>query len=203
MIKAVLFDFGGVLSQAGKRGSIRDLLGKVYGLDIDVSKAGEAFHKIWRGKISNKEFFAEIKRHYPDSPVVTEQDFIRHMEKFVRSELVYKLAETLRAHGIATGVLSNIFGVSGTALKEGGYYEGFEPVLLSFESGYAKPDPEFYQMAIDKLGVRPGEILFIDDQQYVLDPAKAIGMHTLLATSPEQIVRDTKALIKELNGVSL
>lgn len=203
MIKAVLFDFGGVLSQAGKRGSIRGLLGKVYGVDIDVQKIDDVFSRMWRGKVSNEDFFAEIRRRYPAAHIATEADFLHHMEQFTRSEPVYALAESLRAHNIKTGVLSNIFGISGKALKAAGYYEGFDPVLLSFEAGYAKPDPEFYHMALDRLGVKPEEVLFIDDQQYVLDPAAAMGMHTMLATSPEQIVADTKALIKQQNNIDL
>jgi len=203
MIKAVLFDFGGVLSEAGKRGSVRSWLGRVYGLDVDVQKMQHAFYKMWRGQISDDDFLAEIRRAFPEAPEVTLGDYMRHMQHFKRAEPVYALAERLRAHGIKTGILSNVFGLGVKPLREGGFYEGFDPVLLSCEVGYAKPDREFYQMAVDQFGVKPEEIVFIDDQQYVLDPAKAMGMHTILATSPEQIVQDAEALILQENGVTL
>lgn len=203
MIRAVLFDFGGVLSEAGKRGSVRGWLGRVYGLDIDVQKMQHVFNKMWRGQISNDEFLAAVRREFPEAPEVTMGDLMRHMQHFRRSEPVYRLAERLRAKGIKTGVLSNIFGLGVKPLREGGFYEGFDPVLLSCEVGYAKPDSEFYQMAVDKLGVKPEEVLFIDDQQYVLDPAHAMGMHTILAESPEQIVRDTEDLLQKENGLQL
>jgi putative hydrolase of the HAD superfamily len=203
MIKAVLFDFGGVLSEAGARGSVRGWLGKVYGLDLDIEKAQEIFYKMWRGQISDDEFLAEIRQRYPDAPVVTKEDFMKHMQQFRRCEPVYMLAQTLRDHGIKTGILSNVFGMGAEPLKAGGFYTGFDPVILSSDTGLAKPDPEFYALAIQKLGLKPEEIAFIDDQQYALDPAKAIGMHTVLATSPEQIVRDTKELIKAQNNINL
>jgi putative hydrolase of the HAD superfamily len=195
MIKAVLFDFGGVLSEAGKHGSIRAWLGRVYGLDLDVSKIDEVFFKMWRGQVSDEEFLAEINRRFPDAPAATRDDFLKSMQTFTRSEPVYKLAAELREQGIATGILSNVFGIGVDALRAGGFYDGFDPLLLSCEVGYAKPDPEFYQMGIDRLGVKPEEIIFVDDQQYVLDPAKAMGMHIVLATSPQQIVDDVQAII--------
>lgn len=196
-----MFDFGGVLSEAGKSGSVRSWLGRVYGLDVDVQKMQHVFNKMWRGQISDEDFLAAIRREFPEVPEVTVGDYMRHMQHFKRSEPVYALAERLRAQGIKTGILSNVFGLGVKPLRESGFYEGFDPVLLSCEVGYAKPDPEFYQLAVDKLGVKPEEIIFIDDQEYVLEPARAMGMHVILARTPEQIVRDTEAVIQKENGI--
>lgn len=207
MIKAVLFDFGGVLSQGGRRGSIRRVFGELYGLDLSVMEnpldIGDISHRMWRGQIGDDEFFAEVQRRHPELPIVTADTFRQHMDAFRRSEPVYTLAERLRNRGIKTGILSNVFGVGMRALRGGGFYEGFDPVLLSCEVGYAKPDVEFYQMAVDRFGVRPEEILFIDDQQYCLGPAESMGMCVILATSPEQIVYEVETLIAQENGVKL
>ncbi|HSX29809.1 MAG TPA: HAD family phosphatase [Candidatus Saccharimonadales bacterium] len=203
MIKAVLFDFGGVLSEAGARGTVRNWLGKVYGLDLDVQKAEDVFYRMWRGQISDDDFLAEMSRRYPEVPVVTKADFMKHMQQFHRCRPVYALAEQLRAYGIKTGILSNVFGMGAEPLRAGGFYDDFDPVVLSSDTGLAKPDPAFYQLAMSKLGCAPQEILFIDDQQYALDPAVAMGMYTILAISPEQIVTDTKKLIKAQNGLNL
>lgn len=207
MIKAVLFDFGGVLSEAGRRGSIRRVFSEVYGLDINmmdsILKIDDITQRMWCGQISNDAFFAEISRRYPHLPVVTVEQFREHMDALSRSQSVYRLAEELRARGIKTGILSNVFGPGVKALRSGGFYDGFDPVLLSCEVGYAKPDEKFYQMAVDQLGVKPEEIVFIDDQQICLEPAKAMGMHAILAKTPEQIVHDTKEFVIKQNGISL
>lgn len=202
MIRAVLFDFGGVLSEAGKRGSIRRIFGEVYGLDMSLLNLDDISRKMWRGQITDEEYFAEIARRDPDLPVVTIDEFRRHMDHFKRSEPVYQLAARIRAAGVKTGILSNVFGVGVKPLREGGFYDEFDPVLLSCEVGYAKPDPEFYQLAINQLGFAPEEIVFIDDQQFALDPAKAMGMQVILAQSPEQIVRDTETLLRG-DGIQL
>ncbi len=204
MIKAVLFDFGGVLSEAGRRGSIRRVFGEVYGLDLNVMdsilKIDDITQKMWRGHISNDAFFAEISQRYPNLPAVTIEQFRSHMDALSRSRLVYQLADELRTAGIKTGILSNVFGPGVEALRSSGFYDGFDPVLLSCEVGYAKPDKQFYQMAITQLGVKPDEIIFIDDQLVCLEPAKAMGMHVILAKTPKQIVRDTKELVAKQNG---
>ncbi|MEK7152368.1 MAG: HAD-IA family hydrolase, partial [Patescibacteria group bacterium] len=88
-------------------------------------------------------------------------------------------------------------------LRNEGWYEGFDPVVLSCEEGYAKPEEEFYRIAVERVGARPEEILFIDDQEKCMPPAKAMGIHTLIAISTLQIVADTKAIIRELNGIDL
>ncbi|HSX32156.1 MAG TPA: HAD family phosphatase [Candidatus Saccharimonadales bacterium] len=203
MIRAVLFDFGGVLSEAGGRGTVRNWLGKVYGLDLDLQKAEDVFYKMWRGQITNDVFLAEMSKRFPDTPVVTKADFLQQMEDLYRCEPVYSLAGSLRRHGITTGILSNVFGMGAAHLKAGGFYDDFDPVLLSSDTGLAKPDVAFYELALTKLGRKPEEVLFIDDQQYALDPAIAIGMHTVLAVSPQQIVDDTKAIIKAQNNLDL
>ncbi len=200
MIKAVLFDFGGVLSEAGKAGSIRRIFDAIYGLDLSAMQIDDISQKMWRGQISDEEYLAEIRRRHPDAPLVTPDEFRRHMDAFTRSEPVYRLAEELRAAGIKTGILSNVFGIGVGPLREGGFYDGFDPVILSCEVGLAKPEAAIYQLAAERLGLRPEEIIFIDDQKAWLDPAGEAGMHMVLAENPEQIVADTKRIIHEQNG---
>lgn len=197
MIKAVLFDFGGVLSEAGKPGSIRNIFGRVYGLDLNAMDIYDITGKMWRGQISDEAYLEEIRRRNPEVAAITPDEFRAHMDSFTRSEPVYTLAEELRRQGIKTSILSNVFGIGVGALRSGGFYDGFDPVILSCEVGMAKPDKEIYELAVRQLGVRPDEIIFIDDQQMCLDPAAKLGMHTVLAQNPEQIVRDTWQIIEQ------
>jgi FMN phosphatase YigB (HAD superfamily) len=75
--------------------------------------------------------------------------------------------------------------------------------VLSCEEHLAKPDPSFYERAVHKLGVAPDEIIFIDDQERFRTPAELIGMHFILAESPEQIVADVETLLFEYDGIRL
>ena len=201
MIKAVLFDFGGVLSLSGKAGSTRRTFGNVYGLDLDALHIDDLSYKMWRGQISDEDFLHEIHKRNPKTRLVTPDEFRRHLDEFERSEPVYALAEELRTIGVKTGILSNIFGIGVGPLRVGGFYNGFDPVILSCEVGLAKPDPAIYRLALNRLGFEAHEVIFIDDQPGILAPAQAMGMHTVLARNPEQIITDTRRIIKEQQAV--
>lgn len=203
MIKAVLFDFGGVLTPGGGSGSIQKLFAGMFGLDIADVQVDDLHHSLRRGEISDDEFFAEINRRHPNSPPATREAFLAKTDIFVRSEPVYELAEKLRANGIKTGILSNMYDMTAQVLWEKGFYDGFDPVVLSCEEHFAKPDREFYQIAVRKLGVQPQEVLFIDDQQKCMPPAQALGMRIILAENAEQIVRDAKTILKRENALEL
>ncbi|MCH9704245.1 MAG: alpha/beta fold hydrolase, partial [Chlamydiae bacterium] len=59
-----------------------------------------------------------------------------------------------------------------------GYYEGFDPLILSTEIGVRKPDPEAYRIMLKKLGLKPHEVLFIDDRIENIAAARALGIET-------------------------
>ena len=204
MIKVVLFDFGGVLTESGKRGFIAETVAGLYGISPESVDIADLHGELRRGQTDTKTFFTELNRRYGNKKQVTEQMFLKKTHAaFTPSPPVYDLAERLRAHGIRTAILSNIFNMNALALRKGGWYDGFDPVVLSYDVGYAKPDPEIYDLTLRRLGVKPQEVLFIDDQEKCLPPAIKLGMHVIRADSPAQIVGDTEALIKKVNGITL
>ncbi len=204
MIKAVLFDFGGVLTETGKRGYITGVIAAIFGLRPDEVDITDIHADLRRGKIEEADFFAAINARYGTAQKqLTKEEFVARTEIVELSPTVIELAANIREKGIPTGILSNVFGVNAERLQARGYYDGFDPLILSCDVGRAKPDKEIYDAAIQKLGVRPEEILFIDDQEKCTVPAEAMGMHVILAQSPEQIVADTKAILKTENGLEL
>jgi putative hydrolase of the HAD superfamily len=54
-----------------------------------------------------------------------------------------------------------------------------EPVF-SCSVGVAKPDPRIYAIAAERLGVEPGECLFVDDQPSFVDGALEAGMDAVI-----------------------
>jgi putative hydrolase of the HAD superfamily len=202
MIKAVLFDFGGVLTEAGKKGFILTTIANLLGRPEKQVDIGDLHHAMRRGKSTEAAFFGDINKRY--GARLNKELFLANIRGFTKpSEPVYELAERLRAQGIKTGILSNVFGMSARDLQDRGFYEGFDPLVLSCDEGYAKPDPEFYGIGIRKTGVKAEEILFVDDQDKCLPEALAQGMHVIKAASPQQIVADVTAFIREHNHIDL
>ena len=66
-------------------------------------------------------------------------------------------------------------------------------IIESREIGVRKPENKFYEIALDKTGCNPEEVIFLDDLGINLKPAKALGMTTIK-------VVDHIESIKELCG---
>jgi epoxide hydrolase-like predicted phosphatase len=204
MIKAVLFDYGGVLTRAGTKGDVEKSLALHYKMAVEDLKVDDLVDGIRRGKIKTEDFFLALAKRFPSDNPMTEEAFIdRHKEMRSRSMEVYDLAERLRKHGIKTGILSNIFEMTAAALRVIGVYKSFDPVILSCEVKMAKPDPEIYQLAVRKLDVKPSEIVFIDDQAKCWPPAEKIGIKVIKAKSPSQIVREVTSAVRQENKLLL
>jgi putative hydrolase of the HAD superfamily len=203
MIKAVLFDFGGVLTEGGKLGSIRGMFALAYGVRPQDVKLDGSVQAAFKGTISGQEFVDTINRINPQYPPTTTAVLVENADFFERCEQVYALARQLRAKGIVTGIFSNVFTMSAEVLLREGFYDGFAPLVLSCEHRLMKPEKELYEYAIRELKLEPAEIAFIDDRDEFLAPARGLGMHTILAESPDQIVASTAALIAQENKQEL
>ncbi|HEY7974800.1 MAG TPA: HAD-IA family hydrolase, partial [Ktedonobacterales bacterium] len=64
------------------------------------------------------------------------------------------------------------------------------------EEGNHKPNPRIYEIAIERLGLSPTEIVFLDDSQENVDAARACGLQAVLFTSTAQAIADIEALLQ-------
>lgn len=204
MIKVVLFDYGGVLTAGGGVGSMTRLVANAMGVSWDDAvRARPLLGQLLLGNISTDEFLQKLAEMYPASPRPTRETLITSADIYKRSPEVYDLASKLRKRGFRTAILSNMLTVSAEELRKQGFYDDFDPVILSCEEHLAKPAEAFYQRALEKLQVAAQEVLFIDDQDRYLAGARKVGMHTILAESPEQIVAEIRRIIKEQNALDI
>jgi epoxide hydrolase-like predicted phosphatase len=202
MIKAVLFDFGGVLTESGKKGFIRNILADLYEVPVGELYT-EDIQKAWRQNEVDEEGVLSVLNKHFGKHITKEMFYAKANIPVVPTAEVYEMAAKLRRAGIRTGILSNVFSATAEALRNQGFYDGFDPIVLSCAEGFAKPDEELYKIAIHKTGVAANETIFIDDQEKCRPPAEKLGMHFILAESPQQIIDDTLALVKRENSVTL
>jgi FMN phosphatase YigB (HAD superfamily) len=109
-------------------------------------------------------------------------DFIDYwVSNFVKIKETHDLMSELVRMGIPIGLLTNIYlGVFDKAL-ENGYIPrlSYSNVVQSCEVGAVKPERRIYEIAQNRLNIPPDNILFIDDKQKFLDPAKELGWNVL------------------------
>jgi putative hydrolase of the HAD superfamily len=71
----------------------------------------------------------------------------------------------------------------------------FDHIVVSAEEGMVKPDPRIYRIALERLGVAPGEAVFIDDMEENIAGAQAVGMHGIRFEGSEQAITAVQELI--------
>ena len=112
----------------------------------------------------------------------------------------------LRERGLRLCLVSNVDTMDTPRWPESPLAPFFEEVLFSWQEGCAKPDPAFYRRALARMGVPPGEGLFIGDGgSDELAGAHAVGLRTVLTEymdvkPPEirrRVLRDADAVITD------
>jgi putative hydrolase of the HAD superfamily len=56
----------------------------------------------------------------------------------------------------------------------------FDDIVCSAEVGMAKPEAEIFRLAASRLGVAPGECVFVDDWDQNIEAARTVGMTGVL-----------------------
>lgn len=70
--------------------------------------------------------------------------------------------------------------------------ERFKGQVVSYEIGHLKPEPRFYQRALERLGTPAGATLFIDDKEENVAGAIDAGMPALRFSGMERLREDLK-----------
>lgn len=204
MIEAVLFDYGGVLTAEGQAGSLEQEIAQYFGMEKSEVHIAE-LQRLWQlDEINAKTFFAELKLLYPDKKPFTKYRFLKNRhEAASRSKQLYSLAEKLRGYNIRTGILSNTVRIAGDRIQKTGGYEGFNPVILSYQARMVKPNLEIYKLAAEKIAAEPENIVFVDDDPKNLEPARKMGMFTVQAVSEQQLLIALPAILEDKNSIDI
>jgi HAD superfamily hydrolase (TIGR01509 family) len=101
----------------------------------------------------------------------------------------------VRDRGLKAGIVSN----SGPGAREAERRYGFEAItddlVYSHEVGLRKPDPAIFALATSRLGVEPGEVVFLDDVSANIDAARAAGWHAVLHEETARSIARIEAII--------
>jgi len=201
VIRAIMFDFGGVISSSpfeafahleAERGLPPDFIRTVNATDGDAN----AWAQLERGEVDLDTFgvlwSAEARAlgHELDGRLVLER---------LAGEIRPQMVAAIRAcrSAFKTACLTNNFTRAEAVLSAevAAIYALFDAVLESRVLGVRKPDPRFYELACETLGVEPSECVFLDDLGVNLKPARALGMHTIKVTDPDAALAELEALL--------
>ncbi len=191
-IKSVLFDWGGVLVAGGRSFSayVEDVLGAPI---KDIEAFSEIRVRLNQNKITPEAFEAELLK-LTGVAAIPEGFWVPTNVRDILPEMKH-FTKDLRDQGYQTGIISNMGHTMAEAIRGVGGYDGFDPLVISCEVGLDKPMPAIYDLAVERSGYQPSEIVFVDDLASNLDYPKELGMSVVLATSPAQIIEEVTALL--------
>jgi putative hydrolase of the HAD superfamily len=94
-----------------------------------------------------------------------------------------------------TGILSNSFvGAREREQAAYGFDDLVDEVVYSHEAGMSKPDPRIYALACARLGVRPQEMIFLDNVDEHVAGARQAGIHAVHYQDNAQAIDEIEKL---------
>ena len=201
-IEVMIFDVGGVLDVPADREAEeadRHLLAAELGMGLEEMWRRFYHSDNWKlariGKISDQELWNRNLTPFGISDPADQLVFIERLFAFKETNPAMRALLDELDSKTRLAIISNATDLLEHSLeKRYRISHLFDQIINSARVGYAKPEPEIYQIALERLAVRPDQAVFTDDQQHNVDAAAQLGMHAVLFTG----VPDLREFLMEL-----
>lgn len=198
-----IFDFGGVVIKWKNNDPIFDYVADRYGIPrAEIRRVFEfALPRLEAGDASMRDFLNEglgkfgKRLRKGDSP---DELWTLPFERQVKFRVgTVRLVETLRRKGYRVYLFSNTSLPHAKLIRRLGWDQLFDGFLTSCELRANKPSPTAYGRALASIGVKPSEVVFIDDKAANVEGAKKFGFGWAFRfTSVEKLKSDIAHLTK-------
>lgn len=203
VLRAVFFDFGGVLTESPLDGFAR--LERERGLPPGFIASvnlrdyhGNAWARLERSEVTPAEFdglFAAESAALGHE--VRGADVLAVIHGDLRPPMVAAL-DVLREEGFVLACLTNNVAAPAGGGGMGRYTDvlaRFDDVVESSKVGARKPERRFYEVACERSGVLPAECAFLDDLGVNVKAARELGMATIKVTGAAQALDELAGLL--------
>lgn len=195
--KAVVFDVGNVLLDWNPAALYEKLIPsaeeRTWFLTHVVTPGWHAAQD--RGR-SCADGVAELTKRFPGSSKLIEAFYDRWLETIPGSiDGSVALMGELKAAGVPLYAITNFSAELWTITIEAyPFLKDFDEVVVSGEVGFIKPDPRIYDVLVNRTGVEPADMVFIDDRADNVDAAQQLGFRAIRFTTPEALGEDLAGL---------
>jgi putative hydrolase of the HAD superfamily len=202
VIKAVLFDFGGVITTSPfdnfalleeRRGAPVDTIRKINSTNPDAN----AWAQYERNDVDAAGFCELFEAEASVLGFdIAGQEVLDCLKTEIRPFMVDAVRK-IRAN-FRTAMLTNNFS-AGDDPGSGSHGEAkqlFEVIIESSKAGVRKPTPRFYELACEALDVEPAACVFLDDLGINLKPARAMGMTTIKVVDPHVALAELSEILE-------
>ena len=207
MIKAVFWDFGGVITSSpfesfNKYETENNLPKDFLRLINSTNSDSNAWAKLERSEVDLDEFndlFLDESRKLGHP--IPGKEVIALLKGEVRPQMIEAL-KSIKDRLVLACLTNNIQamdkGFEGNVSASGKHDEImqlFDFVIESSKVNVRKPDPDFYLLACKKAKISPDEAIFLDDLGINLKPAKELGMKTIKVIDPDVALDELQSLL--------
>jgi epoxide hydrolase-like predicted phosphatase len=203
VIKAVICDFGGVLTTPLVRSfiafqehsgvSLEELGGAM--ARLAASDGEHPLYRLEKGQISEEEFLSKLSEELGGVSLLGFSD--RYFEHLHPNDEMIELMRRLREQGLRMAMLTNNVREWEPLwrAKLPDIDEIFEVVVDSAFVGMRKPEPEIYELTVERLGdgIVAADCLFVDDNDVNCHAAEALGMTAVHYRENEQAIPEIEA----------
>jgi len=199
-VRAVVFDIGGVLEITPSLGVPEKWERK---LGLQPGELGERTHRVWEAGAIGTISEDDVQRSIGELLGLDEAQVDAFMEDIwteYLGMLNVELTEYFRSlrPRYRTGILSNSFVGARSRERERYHFDEMTDLIVySHEVGMSKPDRRIYELTCERLGVRPEEMIFLDDNEWAVDGARAIGIQAVLFEDNAQAIAEIEARLRE------
>ena len=181
-LRAMFFDFGGVLAEEGFRQALIDIAREAGRDPAEVVPA--AYEMAWTTRfVVGGCDEAGFWRAFREATGITADDaWLTDMvlSHFTLRPRMFALVDAARAAGIRTAILSDQTEWLGRLDARHGIFSHFDAVFNSYHHGVSKRDAAFFALALSAMGAKAEASLFIDDAPRNVELAASLGFHTIL-----------------------
>ncbi len=203
-IRAVAFDYGGVLAYFIDKKSIREMA-DVAQVDYNAFDSGmwKFRQELDSGECDTTCYWTAVL-DYCNSEVprqsIIETLVEMDLKGFSRmNQGMVCWADALREHGFGTAIISNMSEPTYQALMvHQPWMRHFDATVISGIIGINKPDCRIFKYAIEVMQLDAAEILFLDDLSHNVVGARSAGMQSLQFSTTRTLSEELKAYYPNL-----
>jgi putative hydrolase of the HAD superfamily len=194
MIRAVLFDFGGVVAEEGFQAGLY-AIAEHFGLDSEdfFQAATEAVYRSGyvTGTGTEADFWELVRA---GSGIVASDEELRReiLCRFIPRPGMLEIVRVLRRQGCIAAILSDQSDWLDRLDREHHFFHEFDRVFNSYHLGKTKRDPTIFDDTVNALRVAAQQTLFVDDNPDHIDRAAGKGLLTHLYKNRATLEKDLK-----------
>lgn len=193
-----IFDFGGVVVRWSMDGVMNSI--NRPSEEKEKVKAALFHHNDWQlmdqGTLTHEQVIQNSATRSGLSIEIIELFFYTARSYVTPVEEVYELLCRIKSQGYKLYGLSNMSENFYQCIKDYPAFKLFDGILWSYQDKLIKPNKEIWLTLLERYNLTAEECVFIDDMDYNIQAAKALGFQTVHFTGLDKIGEVERYLVK-------